>query len=73
MKQNFTVRQGALDGVEAFVSVARRRRFSPGSRGTLRDDVGHQSGGACIGGAGERARLTEAREQFLSRAKPAFQ
>jgi hypothetical protein len=25
MKQNFTVRQGALDGVEAFLSVARHR------------------------------------------------
>ena len=24
MKQNFTVRQGALDGVEAFLSVAER-------------------------------------------------
>ena len=27
MKQNFTVRQGALDGVEAFLSVARHRSF----------------------------------------------
>ena len=27
MKQNFTVRQGALDGVEAFLSVARHRNF----------------------------------------------
>jgi hypothetical protein len=25
MKQNFTVRQGALDGVEAFLSVAQHR------------------------------------------------
>jgi hypothetical protein len=27
MKRNFTVRQGALDGVEAFLSVARHRSF----------------------------------------------
>jgi DNA-binding transcriptional LysR family regulator len=27
MKQNFTVRQGALDGVEAFLSVAQHRGF----------------------------------------------
>jgi hypothetical protein len=27
MKQNFTVRQGALDGVETFLSVAQRRSF----------------------------------------------
>jgi hypothetical protein len=27
MKQNFTVRQGVLDGVEAFPSVALRRSF----------------------------------------------
>src|SRR4029450_9250101 len=27
MKQNFTIRQGALDGVEAFLSVARHRSF----------------------------------------------
>jgi hypothetical protein len=25
MKQNFTIRQGALDGVEAFLSVAQHR------------------------------------------------
>jgi hypothetical protein len=27
MKQNFTVRHGALDGVEAFLSVAQHRSF----------------------------------------------
>jgi DNA-binding transcriptional LysR family regulator len=27
MKQNFTVRRGALDGVEAFLSVAQHRNF----------------------------------------------
>jgi hypothetical protein len=28
MKQNFTVRNGALNGVEAFLSVAERRSFA---------------------------------------------
>jgi hypothetical protein len=28
MKQNFTVRQGALDGVEVFLSVAQHRSFA---------------------------------------------
>jgi DNA-binding Lrp family transcriptional regulator len=27
MKQNFTVRQGALDGVETFLAVAKERSF----------------------------------------------
>jgi DNA-binding transcriptional LysR family regulator len=27
MKQSFTIRRGALDGVEAFLSVARHRNF----------------------------------------------
>ncbi|MBZ9922799.1 LysR family transcriptional regulator, partial [Mesorhizobium sp. BR1-1-7] len=27
MKQNFTVRKGALDGVEAFLGVAQHRSF----------------------------------------------
>jgi hypothetical protein len=27
MKQNFTVRKGALDGVAAFLSVAQHRNF----------------------------------------------
>jgi Bacterial regulatory helix-turn-helix protein, lysR family len=31
MKQNFTVRHGALDGVEAFLSVARHKSFRRGA------------------------------------------
>ncbi|RUW21380.1 LysR family transcriptional regulator, partial [Mesorhizobium sp. M1E.F.Ca.ET.041.01.1.1] len=31
MKQNFTVRHGALDGVEAFLSVAKHRNFRKAS------------------------------------------
>src|SRR5215831_20045766 len=33
MKQNFTVRQGALDGVEAFLSVAQHRSFRRAAAG----------------------------------------
>jgi hypothetical protein len=33
MKQNFTVRQGALDGVEAFLSVAEHRSFRRAAAG----------------------------------------
>jgi len=36
MKQNFTVRQGALDGVEAFLRCP-SPQFSPSSRGTWGD------------------------------------
>ena len=35
MKQNFTVRHGALDGVEAFLSVARHKSFRRGRREVL--------------------------------------
>jgi hypothetical protein len=38
MKRNFTVRQGALDGAEAFLSVARHRSF----RRALHDPSRHQ-------------------------------
>jgi hypothetical protein len=33
MKKNFTVRQGALDGVEAFLSVSRHRNFRRAAAG----------------------------------------
>jgi hypothetical protein len=31
MKQHFTIRQGALDGAEAFLNVAQHRGLSPSS------------------------------------------
>jgi hypothetical protein len=40
MKQNFTVRQGALDGVEGFLSVARSLRLDRARR-LARDVEGH--------------------------------
>ena len=35
MKQNFTVRQGALDGVEAFLERCSAPQLSQGGRGAL--------------------------------------
>jgi DNA-binding transcriptional LysR family regulator len=82
MKQNFTVRQGALDGVEAFLSVAQHRSFRRAS-----DELGvtpsaisqavraleARVGAALFIRTTRSVGLTEAGERFLSRAKPAFE
>ena len=82
MKQNFTVRQGALDGVEAFLSVAQHRNFSRAA-GELRVTPSAVSqavrtlearvGAALFIRTTRSVGLTEAGERFLSRAKPAFE
>src|ERR1051326_6309815 len=82
MKQNFTVRQGALDGVEAFLSVARHRSFrrAAAERGVTPSAIS-QAIRALDGGVGgglfirptRSVGLTEAGERFLARAKPAFE
>src|ERR1700719_777260 len=64
MKQNFTVRQGALDGVEAFLSVAQHRSFRRAAA---------EVGAALFIRTTRSVGLTEAGERFLSRAKPAFE
>src|SRR3954468_12093056 len=82
MKQNFTVRQGALDGVEAFLGVARHRNFRKAAAGlgvtpsaisqavrTLEARIG----AALFVRTTRSVGLTEAGERFLSRAKPAFE
>lgn len=81
MKQDFTIRQGALDGIEAFLSVARHRNFRRAAAGlgvtpsaisqairTLEKRVG----AALFIRTTRSVGLTEAGERFLSRAKPAF-
>jgi len=82
MKQNFTVRQGALDGVEAFLSVARHRSFRKAA-----DELGvttsavSQAVRALEGRVGvalfirttRSVGLTEAGERFHARARPAFE
>jgi hypothetical protein len=56
MKQNFTVRQGALDGVEAFLSVAQHRSFHRAAA-ELADAIGDQPGGPRTPGTRRRGAL----------------
>src|SRR6201989_2540091 len=82
MKQNFTVRQGALDGVEAFLSVARHRSFrraaaelgvTPSAMSQAVRALEARIGAALFMRTTRSVGLTEAGERFLSRAKPAFE
>src|SRR6516165_1205037 len=82
MKQNFTVRQGALDGVEAFLSVAQHRSFrkaaaelrvTPSAISQAVRSLEKRVGTALFIRTTRSVGLTEAGEQFLSRAKPAFE
>src|ERR1700749_2207479 len=82
MKQNFTVRQGALDGVEAFLSVAQHRSFrraaaelgvTPSAMSQAVRALEARIGAALFIRTTRSVGLTEAGAQFLSRAKPAFE
>src|SRR5215472_468477 len=82
MKQNFTVRQGALDGVEAFLSVARHRNFrraaaelgvTPSAMSQAVRALEARVGAALFIRTTRSVGLTEAGARFLSRAKPAFE
>ncbi|UCI07082.1 LysR substrate-binding domain-containing protein [Mesorhizobium sp. B1-1-8] len=82
MKQNFTVRQGALDGVEAFLSVARHRNFrkasaelrvTPSAISQAIRTLEARIGAALFIRTTRSVGLTEAGERFLSRAGPAFE
>src|SRR5881396_1741174 len=82
MKQNFTVRQGALDGVEAFLSVAEHRSFrraaaelgvTPSAISQTVRALETRVGAALFIRTTRSVGLTEAGERFLSRAKPAFE
>src|ERR1044072_4218183 len=82
MKQNFTVRQGALDGVEAFLSVAGHRSFrraaaelgvTPSAISQAVRALEARVGAALFIRTTRSVGLTEAGERFLSRAKPAFE
>src|SRR5919109_1245812 len=82
MKQNFTVRQGALDGVEAFLSVAQHRSFrrasaelgvTPSAISQAVRTLEGRIGAALFIRTTRSVGLTEAGERFLSRAKPAFE
>jgi DNA-binding transcriptional LysR family regulator len=82
MKHNFTVRQGALDGVEAFLSVAGHRNFrkaaaelgvTPSAISQAVRTLEARVGAALFIRTTRSVGLTEAGERFLSRAKPAFE
>jgi DNA-binding transcriptional LysR family regulator len=82
MKQNFTVRQGALDGVEAFLSVAQHRSFrraaaelgvTPSAISQAVRTLEGRVGAVLFLRTTRSVGLTEAGERFLSRAKPAFE
>jgi DNA-binding transcriptional LysR family regulator len=82
MKQNFTVRQGALDGVAAFLSVAQHRSFrraaaelgvTPSAISQAIHAIEARVGAALFIRTTRSVGLTEAGERFLSRAKPAFE
>jgi DNA-binding transcriptional LysR family regulator len=82
MKQKFTVRHGALDGVEAVLSVAQHRSFrraaadlgvTPSAISQAVRALEARVGAALFIRTTRSVGLTEAGERFLSRAKPAFE
>jgi len=82
MKQNFTMRQGALEGVEAFLKVAQHRNFrrAAGDLGVTPSAVSQairaleaRIGAPLFLRTTRNVGLTEAGERFLARAKPAFE
>jgi DNA-binding transcriptional LysR family regulator len=82
MKQNFTVRQRVLDGIEAFLSVAQHRNFrraaaelgvTPSAVSQAVRALEARIGAALFIRTTRSVGLTEAGDRFLSRAKPAFE
>ena len=82
MKQSFTVRRSALDGVEAFLSVARHRNFrraaaeldlTPSAISQAIRTLEARLGAALFLRTTRSVGLTDAGERFLSRAQPAFE
>ncbi len=82
MKHSFTVRRGALDGIEAFLSVAQHRSFrkaaselgvTPSAISQAVRALETRVGAVLFLRTTRSVGLTEAGERFLSRAKPAFE
>src|ERR1700750_550444 len=82
MKRNYTVRQGALDGVQAFLSVAEHRNFrraaaqlgvTPSAISQAVGALEARAGAALFIRTTRSVGLTEAGERFLYRAKPAYE
>ena len=82
MKQNYTVRHGALEGVEAFLTVARRSSFrraaadlgvTPSAVSQAVRALEARVGAALFIRTTRSVGLTEAGQRFLDRAGPAFE
>jgi DNA-binding transcriptional LysR family regulator len=82
MKQNYTARHGALDGVEAFLAVARRRNFrraaaefgvTPSAVSQAVRALETRLGAALFIRTTRSVGLTEAGQRFFDRAGPAFE
>jgi DNA-binding transcriptional LysR family regulator len=82
MKQSFTVRQGALDGVEAFLAVARHRSFrkaasqlgvTPSAISQSVRALEARVGAALFIRTTRSVGLSEAGARFHARAHPAFE
>jgi DNA-binding transcriptional LysR family regulator len=82
MKRNFTVRRGALDGVEAFLAVAEHRSFrraaaelgvTPSAISQAIRSLEEHVGAALFSRTTRSVGVTEAGERFQARAKPAFE
>ena len=82
MKKNFTVRRGALDGIEIFLAVARHRNFrraaaelgvTPSAAGQAVRALETRLGVALFVRTTRSVGMTEAGERFLAEAEPAYQ
>jgi len=82
MKQNYTVRRGALEGVEAVLAVARRRNFrraaadlgvTPSAVSQAVRGLEARLGAALLARTTRSVGLTEAGQRFIERAGPAFE
>jgi DNA-binding transcriptional LysR family regulator len=81
MKQNYRVRRGALEGVETFLAVARRRSFrgaaaelgvTPSAVSQAVRGLEARLGAALFTRTTRSVGLTEAGQRFFDRAAPAF-
>src|SRR5579862_697390 len=81
MKQNFTVRHGALEGVETFLAVAKQRSFrgaaaalgvTPSAVSQAVRSLEARVGATLFARTTRSVGLTEAGQRFLERAAPAF-
>jgi len=82
MKLNYTVRRGALEGVEAFLATARNRSFrraanelgvTPSAISQAVRSLEKRVGAALLFRTTRSVGLTEAGEKFLALASPAFE